>query len=286
MVDDNKTTRRKVLKTSGAAFAGIAGLSTSSVASSGDKTRHHLAVADRIYKKTGDIEARTEYLRNHDIPTGHEEVIFSSDHMSDGVSAETVDCVEPDKCDGDIGVTLSISFLSTYGHYYVSSSVKIRYETDDWGGLNSGGEEPHDGLGIQWGNDRWEVVNSSDLPSCTYGDDHIEWDNGSWNKEGLAFRVDDYWLCYDSGGTFFEEEWSDIETAGVDLNLGDDWESDDSVTASYRHTWNDTTADLGFGVSFPWGISISSGMTSSVKSEDFQTNLDGKTLEVFESDAW
>lgn len=277
------SSRRNVLKTSGAALAAITGLGSASMAGAAKNDFwHHIEVADRIHERAG-IEARTKYLRNHDIPTGYDEALFATS-KSDGPATEKADCVEPDKCDGDIGVTLSISYNKYDGHYYVSSSVEMRYAYHWNYGMLSGGEAPNDGLGIQWGEDEWEVTNSNDLPSCTYGNDHIEWDNGSWNKQGVAFRVDDYGLCYDSGTTGYEKEWSNMESAGVTLNRGSDWEEGDSVTASYLHTWNETSTSLSFGVSFPWGISVSAGTTSSLETEDLQTDLDGKTLQVFESD--
>lgn len=191
--------------------------------------------------------------------------------------------VDPTSCDGDIDVTLSFTALWE-GGYYASVMVRMNYFrwVNRYGTYYKGGEDPVDGIGIQWERDHWKVENRDNIPESTEGDTNISWDNGSWNHQGVAFRVDDEDLCKDSGYTEGGPDWSDFESCGVYLEQGDEYEVGDDITASYRHTWNGY--NLSFSVSYPWGISIGGG--SNVDSKDFQTELDGDTLRVTTEDAY
>jgi len=229
-----------------------------------------------------------EFLRNHGIPTGIEKAEFSFPEEKaeeDGASTQKVDCVEPTQCDADIQVYLSFSYLGDLDQYYAEAMMRMRYLYTYSGGyyhMLSGGEDPDDGLGFQWENDHWEVRSPNDLLDSTEGDTHIDWDDGSWNQQGLAFKVHDYNMCVDNGPTEDTYEWTPYEYAGVYLVQGDAFQEDDAVTASYMHTWKGTVST--FSVSFPAGISI--GVGNNVKAEDFQTNPNGDTLRVTISEAY
>jgi len=206
----------------------------------------------------------------------------------DEVGTEKVDCVEPNKCDGDIDLTLSVTFDIYNGEYYVDLSIRLYYEyqRNRYVDYYKGGEDPLDGCGLQWERDHWKLSDRTDVPRSTATDSYTSWDNGSWDYEGVAFRVDDYQLCDDSHdrrGTYYE--WSDYAHAGAYLRHGSDHESGDTVTASYIHTWNEGGLGTGFSVSYPWGISLSASASSTVESQNLQTDLEGNSLMIDANDA-
>ena len=146
--------------------------------------------------------------------------------------------------------------------------------------IEDGGEAPVDGLGIQWEQNHWRVADPDDIPSSTDTGTHSEWDNGSWNQEGLAFRIDDYAMC-EEGGANDGFGWSPYEYSGVYLIKDSGYQAGDSITAAYSHV--SQGSNISFGVSYPAGIMVSSSSTS--KAENLQTDLNGNTLRVTESDA-
>lgn len=292
---NNKTRfeRRTVLKTLG---AGAVATSTvgSSIGSANqqppkaeEKVDALLEAARQVGRRQGPL-ARVRFLRNHGIPTTikQAEFQFPAEKIGeDEVSTEKVDCVEPTQCDADIEVYLSFSYLGDLDQYYAEAMMRMRYMYTYSSGyyyMLSGGEDPDDGLGFQWEKDHWKVRNPDDLLDSTKGDSHIGWDDGSWNQQGLAFRVHDYDMCVDNGPTGDTYEWTPYEYAGVYLEQDDGFQEDDPITASYLHTWKGTVSS--FSVSFPAGISV--GVGNNVEAEDFQTNPNGDTLRVTISEAY
>lgn len=273
--------RRKFLKkvavTSGVLGSGITGTTSAT----DDEFREKIIEANNLTRSKGP-EARADFLESEGYPTGYVRGTFRPT-TRDGPSSEKVGCVDPIQCDGDIDLTLSFSY-NTYNHsYYAGVTMRMRYYyyTNQYGTFYGGGVPPKDVLGIQWERDHWKLKNRDDIPGSTTDSDNITWANGSWDFEGLAFNVDDETHCKSSGFTPIEEsEWSDYETVGAFLEKGDDYEALDSVTASYAHTWSGVVYDI--GVSFPAGISLTTGSNTQYK--ELQTDLDGDTLIVDESD--
>jgi len=286
--------RRKVVKKIVTGIAGTA-LIPASVAAADygdDEFRKRVAIADRIARHHG-IEARTRYLEDKGYPTGYKQFQYTINN-DENIGTNRVDCVEPRQCDGDIDLILSISYNSRSNEYYVSTSVRMRFEYrtksfGDWGletdyVIYRGGEDPADGIGFQWKEEHWKVADRDYLYSSVSGDRNISWDNGSWNRQGMAFKVDDLSLCDDSVGRETNEReptWSDIETCGIFVEKGEEWEREDAITASYVHTWEG--ANIDFGVSWPFGLTVTSS-SGPVRDENLQTDLDGKSLRVNASD--
>lgn len=295
MSDGNSpvTDRRTVLKT--AALAGVGGVSAVSTATAGrerspEEFERHLQKAREIHDEAG-IEQRVRYLEAHDIETGYARFVSSLPDRGEGPDAmdgtgQGDFCVEPDKCDGDIDLTLSLSYDMYNGRYFADLSMRYDYnlQTPESHGYYSysGPQNPQDGAGILWERDTWKLQDRDDPTYCTVGDDNVEWDNGSWNYEGVGYRVDSRDIAEGSGSTSIGGAWSDTEHAGVYLRTGEDYTEGDSVNAAYRYTWSSGELS-GVSVGYPWSVSVS--VSSTTESEDLQTDLDGNSLRVTESDA-
>lgn len=97
-------------------------------------------------------------------------------------------------------------------------------------------------------------------------------------------KINELQLCRDAGYTgnagTADFEWSPREYATAYVTEGKEWESGDAITGGYRHSWSGTVS--GIGVSFPYGVSFSA--SSSVKSEDLGSQLDGDNLRVVAAD--
>jgi hypothetical protein len=297
--------RRKVLR--GAAITGLGTAGIPSVASantqmSDEEFHGHMMKSREVHDRAGP-EAASEYLESNGISTHYSREVIGGSRAagstattngdSDGGKAHDDFCVEPDKCDGDIDLTLRISYNRHYSRrYYATLSMRYRYEKVKASGrkkrdsMCSGPRYPVDGAGIMWERDHWKVRNRNDVPRCTDGDDHVAWDNGSWNYEGVGFRVNSRDIAWESGAQgsncwYAEEEWSDTEFAEVQVEKGEDWERGDEIHAAYQYTWNEGEVD-GVSIGYPWGVRVSS--SSDTKKEDLQTDLDGKNLLVTASD--
>lgn len=283
--------RRDALKKTGIAFAGSLAVPSVVRGEQGhtlNDMHRHLMQSRRIQNNAG-LEARINYLEAHGIGAGYDRLLGPFPNEADGPStADGPDnyCVEPDKCDGDIDLTLWFFYDQDVESYYAELSMRYGYyyyqsgyAYDYWGP-----RYPDDGAGIMWEKDHWEVLNPSNIPESTEGDDHVEWDNGSWNQEGLGFRVNSADIARSTGQTNnLDKHWSDYEYGGVYLNKAEDYQDGDAVHAAYEYTWS--SGELGgVSVSFPWGISVSASSTT--KSEDLQTDLDGNSLMVDTSDAY
>ncbi|USZ69418.1 hypothetical protein NGM10_06700 [Halorussus salilacus] len=283
--------RRDALKKTSIAFAGSLTLPSVVRGEKGrslDDMHRDLMQSRRIQNNAG-LEARINYLEARGIGAGYNRLLAKFPNEGNGPStADSPDnyCVEPDKCDGDIDLTLWFFYDQDMEAYYAELSMRYRYyyyqsytAYDYWGP-----RYPDDGAGIMWEKDHWEVMNADDIPSSTEGDDHVEWDNGSWNQEGLGYRVNSADIARNTGQTNDRDKhWSDYEYAGVYLNQAEDYEDGDSIHAAYEYTWSSGELS-GVSVSYPWGISVSASSTT--KSEDLQTELDGSSLMVDTSDAY
>ncbi|MEF8825528.1 MAG: hypothetical protein V5A27_04175, partial [Halapricum sp.] len=241
-------------------------------------------------------DARANYLEAHGIPTGYKRFITKRPDRRSGNSSSTNDeigsfsaddgtgqgdfCVEPNKCDGDIDLSLAISYDMYNARYYVSLSMRYYYLYQD---MYDGPLSPLDGAGIMWERDHWKLQNRMDLTDSIYGDDHVAWDNGSWNYEGAGYRVNSEKIAKESGDSYYPTySWSDTEYAGVYLRQGSDYEEGDQIHASYTYTWFGSGLN-GISVSYPWAISLS--FSNPPESEDLQTDLDSMALIVEENDA-
>lgn len=289
MRDRDTVNRRKVLKNigigaSGATLLGSPVLAGSSDPSPREKMNNLLQTANEIGNSEG-LEARESFLNSEGASTATQSHDFeisekstdSSDSDDPTVSPDKVGCVEPSNCDADIEVGISISYSPYANEFAVTLSNRMRYVV----GTTVGGEAPVDGLAVQWGEDEWKIPDRDQVGNAFDGDAHTEWDDGSWNKEGGAFRVNDAQMCDDSGGGVYETHWTPYEYSTVYLVQGTDHQDSSGVTASYVHTWSGGVN--GFSVSYPFGISISGSATE--HSEDLQTEPNGvDTLRVTEDD--
>jgi hypothetical protein len=296
--------RRKVLRSAaitGLGTAGITSVASANTQMSDEEFHGHMMKSREIHDRAGP-EAASEYLESNGIPTHYTRQVIGGSRAagstattsgdSDGGKAHGDFCVEPDKCDGDIDLTLRFSYNRYNTSYYASLAMRYRYKKVYGGGskfpkMCSGPRRPVDGAGIMWERDHWKLKNRNDVPSSTSGDEHVAWDNGSWNYEGVGFRVNSRDIAWESGTDgsncyYAPEQWSDTEFATVKLEAGEDWERGDEIHAAYEYTWNRGEVD-GVSVGYPWAVSVSAG--SDTKKEDLQTDLDGKSLLVTASDA-
>ena len=297
--------RRKVLRTAaitGLGTAGITSVTSANTQMSDEELHGHMMKSREVHDRAGP-EAASEYLESNGISTYYTREVIGGSRAagstattsgdSDGGEAHGDFCVEPDKCDGDIDLTLRISYRRGYNYYYVTLSMRYRYKKVPPSGgehfptMCSGPRRPVDGAGIMWERDHWKLRNRNDVPGSTSGDEHVAWDNGSWNYEGVGFRVNSRDIAWESGSEGNQcysapERWSDTEFAGVRLEIGEDWERGDEISAAYKYTWNEGKVD-GVSVGYPWTVSVSA--SSDTKKEKLQTNLDGKSLLVTASDA-
>jgi len=296
--------RRKVLRTAaitGLGTAGITSVTSANTQMSDEEFHGHMMKSREVHDRAGP-EAASEYLESNGISTYYTREVIGGSRAagstattsgdSDGGKAHGDFCVEPDKCDGDIDLTLRISYNRSYNYYYVTLSMRYRYSkgkrgrSKSYDSYCSGPRYPVDGAGIMWERDHWKLKNRNDVPRSTSGDDHVAWDNGSWNYQGVGFRVNSRDIAWESGGSHnycynTSEWWSDTEFAGVRLENGEDWERGDEIHAKYVYTWNEGEVD-GVSVGYPWFVSVSA--SRSTKKENLQTNLDGKSLIVTASD--
>lgn len=291
------TTRRDTLKTIGVATTGAVGLvglpSIVSGSSTMDKERFDelIAKGNSILESDGP-QARDQFLRNKGLDVGRETYDYALPDEKSDVSTNSIDCVDPTNCNGDIRCSLSITMRNMYDPYsYVelSTSIRYNYRTEYYGPVYNGPERPKDAFGIAWERDHWQLRgydpgNTNPATRMAEGS-YVDWDNGSWNQEGTGFRLDDRNLCTSSGYTGYGEEWSDWTSGGVDLELGPDWSSGDTVTAIYKHSWNANDVNFGVSISYPFGISITPSGSPPIKSEDLQTNKSGTNLAVTQGDS-
>lgn len=290
--------RRDVLSKSLGVVGGVATLPIVSAETAKDPTHEKfraLVSASKNIQDNRGVRARKDFLSKHNLDYANKRIetnlpSYNDNDSNEGLSAQRVDCVEPDKCPGDIDLNLSITSYSRAGYYYAELSTRIRYQyyTNSNGSTRyKGGEDPDDIVGIQWEKDHWKVNDRNDLDSNFSGDSHTEWDNGSWEYDGTGYRVDDYGLCKDSGLTSTtpgdaSKAWSDYTYAGVYLELGPDWSSGDGISATYVHTWNSGGITID-SISFPFGISVS--VSGGTDEENLQTELNGDNLIVYQSDS-
>ena len=297
--------RRKVLRTAaitGLGTTGITSVTSANTQMSDEEFHGHMMKSREVHDRAGP-EAASEYLESNGIPTYYTREVIGGSRADSSTATTSGDaddgkaqgdfCVEPDKCDGDIDLTLRISFNNQYSTYYTTLSMRYRYSKGKRGPYKggdaycSGPRYPVDGAGIMWEKNHWKLENRNDVPSSTNGDDHVAWDNGSWNKEGVGFRVNSRDIAWESEGSNeycdnTSERWSDTEFASVVLEKGEDWERGDEIHAKYVYTWNEGEVD-GVSIGYPWFVSVSA--SRSTKKEDLQTDLNGKTLLVTASDS-
>jgi len=231
---------------------------------------------------------------------------------SNQISTNSLDCIEPDKCNGQISLELSLINSSKMPSlHYVELGMEFKYKRyynemfGEW--INEPMPEPPvDGAGIAWRQDHWEILDQSDIPSSVATGNNVEWDNGSWDQEGVGFRVNSNKQCMDSGitepapawdrgfsnrdgrlrpkepevGTI---EWSDRTYASAYVKPGEDFESGSAIQASYSYAFKKLgDPKIGVSVSYPPGVSVTP--TSKIKQEDLQTDLDENTLLVTRSE--
>lgn len=294
--------RRKVLRTAaitGLGTAGITSVTSANTQMSDEEFHGHMMKSREVHDRAGP-EAASEYLESNGISTYYTREVIGGSRAasstattsgdSDGGKAHGDFCVEPDKCDGDIDLTLRISTNNYTTTYYATLSMRYHYKKGRHKGYEQycfGPQNPIDGTGIMWERDHWKLENRNDVPSSTSGDDHVAWDNGSWNYEGVGFRVNSKGIAKKSEASYDQckyapEKWSDTEFADVQLEKGEDWERGDEIHAAYQYTWNEGEVD-GVSVGYPWFVSVSA--SRSTKKENLQTDLDGKSLLVTASDA-
>ena len=300
--------RRKVLRTAaitGLGTAGITSVASANTQMSDEEFHGHMMKSREVHDRAGP-EAASEYLESNGISTHYTREVIGGSRAagstattsgdSDGGKAHGDFCVEPDKCDGDIDLILRISTNNYTTTYYATLSMRYHYlkvkRAGHWEGdarykYCFGPKYPVDGAGITWERDHWKLENRNDAPSSTNGDDHVAWDNGSWNYEGVGFRVNSRDIAWESEESYGQchnepEKWSDTEFADVQLEKGEDWERGDGIHAAYEYTWNEGEVD-GVSVGYPWFVSVNA--SSDTKKEDLQTDLNGKSLLVTASDA-
>ena len=260
-----------------------------SAESSGDAFRRKIKTANRIRERAGH-QARERFLRNNDVRVGTKASSFEfqkgPDEDSNGVSTQEVECVEGQSCNSGLKCTLSIATTYTSPEFYVDLTVEYRYRSywSDYGfRMPEGGEMPVDAGGISWKENHWELMNQENADHTTSTSSNVEWEDGSYNGNQMAYRYDDRQACVDSGTTGNNREWSDPIYGGVYLVTGDEWESDSEIHAVYEHTWNSGEVS-GIAIGYPWAISVSA--SSKTDSEDTQTKRDGETfLRVTNDDA-
>jgi len=294
--NNSELSRRNVLKAS--AGIGISSFSAATTAAADSNrtesdTRKHLLQARKIQSNAG-IEARVRYLEAHDIRTGYARLAAPRPENSQGFSIQAADgegqdgyCVDPNQCDGDIDLTLSLSHDMRTGLYFASLAMRYKYSyqnTQSHGYYAyTGPRSPDDAAGITWEKDSWKVKDRQDIPSSTNGDANINWYNGSWDYDGLGYKVDSKGIAKDSGITSIGMYWSDYEFADVELRKGSNYTDGDAIHGTYEYTWNGGSIDS-ISVGWPWTIGASYGTFT--KSRPLQTNLEAKTLSVTEDDIY
>ncbi|GAB7019929.1 hypothetical protein JCM18750_27900 [Halostagnicola bangensis] len=252
-----------------------------------EEFERHIQKANKIELRAG-IEERVNYLEEHDIPTTYTRLVNSRPDKEEGMSTQEGTgqggfCVEPDKCDGDIGLRLTLSFNYQLARYYASLSMRYYYmnHTDMYG--YEGPENPTDGAGILWDEDHWQVIDRNDLPGSTTTSEDVSWDNGSWNQEGVGYRVNSKIACMKTGTTDRDEyDWSRPRIAGVYLRTGPDHEDDSAIHAAYDYSWEEGDVS-GVSVAYPW--SVSHDVSYETKTQNLQTDIDGDSLRVKRSDS-
>ena len=243
---------------------------------------------DKFLEKHGFVTTRTTH--EYDVPAVAQRKKESS---SGNVSTENVDCIDPTNCNGDISLSLGMSYWRYNNIYHVDLSARFRYEYYTVSGYPYehyyGPENPLDGFGITWEKDHWALSNydpgNTKPANAMTESSYVDWDNGSWNRQGTGFTLDDQRLCKDSGttgssGVTSTEQWSNWTSGGVDLRPSGEWTEGDTVCGIYTYTWNDSSVDFSVGVSYPYGISLSASTSTSMNSQDLQTNINGTNLAV------
>ena len=306
MSQRNGVSRRNVLKKTGLLIAGTTGLASTAAATnerSSDEFQAIVEAGQQILRKKGP-EARQQFFKKHGLASTYEKHQYGLPSSAGGVSTQDLDCVEPENCNNNPDLELSIGLVydsfnneyfatldSRYRYSYYHSVVTGSYHFD-------GPENPLDGFGFFWEKDHWRLRNRTTPYDSMSAPNHGSWDNGSWinGKDGTAFKVDDRQICIDSGvteDTPAEEPWSDPsegqegwsnwDTGGVYLVRGSNWQRGDTINAEYIYTYGQTTTDFDLTISYPLGLSIDRETT--IQKEDIATNPDGKALVVTESDA-
>jgi hypothetical protein len=109
----HKLDRRSTIKYIGATIAGISRFSGLGMADADNHSGRELLREAKLIGNRQGPEARAQFLRDNDLPTGYSRTKFSLDEaetsvegaptaesLSGGVSPERVDCVDPTSCCG------------------------------------------------------------------------------------------------------------------------------------------------------------------------------------------
>ncbi|MDZ7746726.1 MAG: twin-arginine translocation signal domain-containing protein [Halobacteriales archaeon] len=288
----NKT-RRDVIKSAGIAGAVLAtGSGVSSAQSNGQPSYQELIEESQRILETRGMDARDEFLANRGFSNSRQTITVGDPTSSDDeptVSPQQVDCIDPTNCDGDISLSLGISYYRYSNVYYVDLSARFRYEWYPVGVSDNyyGPETPADGFGLTWERDHFQLSNyepGSTSPANVMSEgSFVDWDNGSWNREGTGFTLDDRGLCKDTGttgGSRFSssKQWSNWTSGGVTLDLGPDWTGGDTIRGLYSYTWNESNTNVSVSVGYPRTISVTASSSEKMEQETLQTDIDGIQL--------
>lgn len=189
----------------------------------------------RVFDATQDTERYFEFLRNRSI----------------GVATESGTMQIQKKTDGDVGTqayyTDEISL--TFGLYGACDSSGTftteliwNYETNRNPNVNYG-EPPLDYIGIGWRDGAWDYE-TDNLDDLFTSSSEIEYIGGS-SPEGPGWEFGEYDLDHSRG-----------YYAGVHINWIGDEPHEDTLSASYSHTWDDVEI-TGVSVGYPAGVSVS-----------------------------
>ncbi|WP_152423989.1 hypothetical protein [Natronorubrum tibetense] len=278
----DNSTRRNVLKTV-TAFGAVGAVPTISTASEGGRNVGGILEQARKIGDNAGQDARQNYLEAHDMESTYVQHQYFAEEEPDDISAQAPSgyCIQPTSCDDPfIDATLSL-VAPMWSDYYIAD-LSVRYKYMKNANVYQGPEPPDDLAALIWQQNRWELRDQQDIPDSTNTGEYTEWDEGSWNEEGLAFHVDSYKRAADSGNTTTtgppdEYEWSMSLGVAAYVVPGSEFEESDNINAKYYYTW-DTFNIYDVGVAFPWAVDITA--TGSSNKEDLQTEVDETTLSV------
>lgn len=241
---ENKSSRRKLLKSIGAATIAIGGVSTSSSAANRRGKQDPSKIVDQSFvvrEKTGSRKKWKQFLVNRGFSVGSKHVKLSfpahgSGESNDGGVGTQEIAYE------DLDAWISMVHYCSSNYYYSELSWQYLQEVCC---PHSVGEDPVDVVGIGFESDKWEYRTGSldDLKSSSY----VSYRSGT-SGSGPGFNVDDDQIYIDgqTDSTFY---------AGVELEpIGNYTQPQRKVQAAYSHTYDVSILDVGVG--YPFGVSV------------------------------
>lgn len=259
--EETNLSRRAVLQTAGASTVVLGSNVVGATRAEDPGLREIVEQGHQLLDATQDLQRYFEFLRNRGVGVAKERGTME-------ITKQTADDAGTQRYYTDeISLTFGLySDCNSNGNPDGTYSTELFWEYET---TYNFGELPLDYMGIAWRDGAWDYETDS-LDDLFTSSSEIEYIGGS-SPEGPGWEFGEYNL-----------DPSEIHYAGVHIDWIGDEPDEDTLSASYSHTWKDVEV-TGVSVSYPAGISVSVSDVDKEFTKDY--NDDGEFLRLSKYDA-